>query len=58
MATVGNEQAIAVAKNIESRWTSGKITDAQKAKLIGLARAMNAKNYKANPQFLLFFDSQ
>jgi hypothetical protein len=56
MATVGNEQANAVAKNIETNWVSGKVTDAQKAKLISLARAMNTKNYKANPQYLLFFD--
>ncbi|MES2797984.1 MAG: hypothetical protein V4683_18600, partial [Bacteroidota bacterium] len=56
MGSVGNEQAIAVAKNIETKWSSGKISESQKLKLIALVKAMHAKNYKANIQFLLFFD--
>ncbi len=56
MATVGNEQAVDVAKNIGERWNSGKITSTQKAKILGIVKSMHAKNYKANPQFLLLFD--
>jgi hypothetical protein len=56
LTTIGNEQAISLAKAIEVNWKSGKITETQKLKLISLAQIMQAKNYKANPQYLLFFD--
>ena len=56
MASVGNEQAVAVGKSIEAKWSTGKITEPQKLKLIALVKAMHAKNYKPNPQFLTFFD--
>ncbi len=56
MASLGKPEADQLAQSIENQWNNGKITDSQKQKLISLTLVMQAKNYKASPQYLLFFD--
>lgn len=56
MATIGTEQATQLAKTLNEKWTTGKITETQKLKIQAALKQMQAKNYKANPQYLLFFD--
>jgi hypothetical protein len=54
--SLGNDNAAKLATYIETSWNSDKITGNQKTHLVALAKAMQAKGYKASPQYLLFFD--
>jgi hypothetical protein len=46
LALSGNPQAEGIAQNFDKLWNSGKLTDAQKAKLASLSNFMFKKGYK------------
>ena len=56
LALSNNSQAEVIAQNFEKLWTSGKLTDAQKAKLASVSNFMFKKGYKP-PQFVSLFDA-
>ena len=56
LALSNNPQAEVIAQNFDKLWTSGKLTDVQKAKLASVSNFMFKKGYKP-PQFVGFFDA-
>jgi hypothetical protein len=56
MTGTKNEEAMAVAKDFETVWTSN-LNDAQRGKLVTLVRQMAGKKYKAMPHFRLLMQT-
>ncbi|MFB9863359.1 hypothetical protein [Rufibacter immobilis] len=55
MAGTKNEAAVLVASNMESAWSSGKLGEKQKAKVMDLSQQMLKKKLKARPHFENFW---